>query len=48
MKGLGITEAMSWGSVYYYGVSIPQGATANRDDDKVKQKSTERCKKEIT
>lgn len=48
MKGLGITEAMTWGKVCYYGVSIPQGVTANRDDDKEKQKTTERWKKEIT
>lgn len=42
MKGPGITEAISWGKVYYYGVSIPWGVTANRDDDKEKQKATER------
>lgn len=48
MKGPGITEAMSWGKVYYYGVSIPQGVTARRGDDEGKLKTTERGKKEIT
>lgn len=48
MRGPGVTEAMSWGKVHYYGVSIPQGATANRDDGNGKQKTTERWKKEKT
>ena len=37
MKGPGITEAMMWGKVYYYGVGISQRVTANRDDKIEKQ-----------
>lgn len=41
MRGLGVTEATSWGKVHYCGVSIPQGQTANREDDNGNQKTTE-------